>query len=253
MPIFVTDSAGKSLLGQPAKRISVAGDFENGGLASLQCRVQALDGYGEHQYVTASLNWNDGTAPQEYSSVTRAPLDINTQRRLRPGRYLVRMDVQGYVPKYTCQEIFDRVTAWFVFEVTLAGAPDMGIPILYGPILPKDEGYPNVSQWNWNWGTDMEILVSSVKMLLSTAKGERLMLPEYGTNIRKLIFDPNLSGITELIEYEIVQALAQWEPRVSLAGINIQRRDDKSVHVDVNLISNIRKVTFPLGLDFKAD
>jgi RND family efflux transporter MFP subunit len=43
-------------------------------------------------------------------------------------------------------------------------------------------------------------------MLLMTSKGERLMYPDYGTNIRNIVFELNVASIETIVQQEINQA-----------------------------------------------
>jgi phage baseplate assembly protein W len=88
-------------------------------------------------------------------------------------------------------------------------------------------------------------------MLLMTNRGERLMLPEYGTNLRQIIFQQNVAGIESMIQQEVVDAITAWEPRVILQSINVDRRDDKSVVVTAAFISKLSQTGFSTNLIFQ--
>ena len=51
--------------------------------------------------------------------------------------------------------------------------------------------------------TDIDLIRGAVKQLLLTTKGERLMLPNYGCNLRKFLFQPLDSDTFEEIRREI--------------------------------------------------
>ena len=54
--------------------------------------------------------------------------------------------------------------------------------------------------------------------ILGVRSGERWMLRNFGGNLRKFVFEP-LNDITEIqVKSTISDALARWEPRISLAG-----------------------------------
>lgn len=54
----------------------------------------------------------------------------------------------------------------------------------------------------------------SIVQILSTQLYERVMLPEFGSDIDAYIFDPNEVETQALVQYEIVEALTKWEPRI---------------------------------------
>ncbi len=70
----------------------------------------------------------------------------------------------------------------------------------------------------------------SLWVLLSTSKGERIMVPEYGCDIWLMVFrSVNTSFVTELRDY-VAQAILDWEPRISVEAIGV-RQDPDSVGI----------------------
>jgi len=122
--------------------------------------------------------------------------------------------------------------------------------LIYGPILPKDEGYPNTSQWNFDRGTDLEILASSLKMLLLTRQGERIMEPDYGTRLHSLLFLPQTSGFESVVQHEITEALTRWEPRVELRYFQVEKTGDREIKVTATFASRLNQSEFVLPLTF---
>lgn len=65
---------------------------------------------------------------------------------------------------------------------------------------------------------------SNVKNLLLTAKGERYELPDFGTELRYILFE-NISDETEFIEKikgEIIDALTTWIPYVGITQLDVK-------------------------------
>ena len=64
--------------------------------------------------------------------------------------------------------------------------------------------------------SDIKLIEGNIIQILGTRKGERVMLPEFGSNIRKFIHEP-LDHITcALLRVEIFDAIKRWEPRIIL-------------------------------------
>lgn len=61
----------------------------------------------------------------------------------------------------------------------------------------------------------------SIRVLLSTDPGERLMRPGYGGGLRALLFGPNTPATHRLIAERIGGALARWEPRVEAVDVSV--------------------------------
>ena len=65
-------------------------------------------------------------------------------------------------------------------------------------------------------GGDLE---DSIRMVLLTAPGERLMRPQFGCRIWDLLFEPVNANLLGLISQAVRDALAQWEPRIEVEDV----------------------------------
>ncbi len=59
----------------------------------------------------------------------------------------------------------------------------------------------------------------SLRILLSTAPGERIMRPDYGCGLRRLVFDVINESVLAEIRDLVRRAVLFFEPRVTLEGI----------------------------------
>jgi len=81
--------------------------------------------------------------------------------------------------------------------------------------------------------TDIE---ESIRIILGTVPGERLMQPTFGCNLRRLVFDivdtAMITEISDLIEH----ALLEFEPRVTFNGADVLLRDDAygMLHIQIH-------------------
>lgn len=71
---------------------------------------------------------------------------------------------------------------------------------------------------------------NSIISLLSTNPGERLLLPEYGVNLKRYIFSPISEVNAHAIGNEIKYAIEQWEPRVIVDRITINPNIDAQTY-----------------------
>jgi uncharacterized protein len=55
--------------------------------------------------------------------------------------------------------------------------------------------------------------------ILSTAKGERLMVPDFGCGMHDLVFSPNTSTQAGAVAAEVRAALVRWEPRIDVLDV----------------------------------
>lgn len=64
-------------------------------------------------------------------------------------------------------------------------------------------------------------LKSDLIQLLMTNPSERVMLPNYGTGLRKLLFKPNDEYVRLEAENLIKKAITLWEPRIVVSQIEV--------------------------------
>lgn len=94
----------------------------------------------------------------------------------------------------------------------------------------------------------------SLNILLSTERGERVMRPDYGTNIRALLFEPLDVSTATLVGEEIKKAILLNEPRVfvdSVEAIQEELNGYLEVKIDYTIIAtNTRSnLVFPFYLN----
>jgi len=66
----------------------------------------------------------------------------------------------------------------------------------------------------------------AIWIILGTAKGERVMRPDFGCGIHDLIFTPINTATITLVENSVREALTIWEPRIEL--IKVEASSEKS-------------------------
>jgi phage baseplate assembly protein W len=67
-----------------------------------------------------------------------------------------------------------------------------------------------------------EKIRQSIWLILSTAPGERQMLPEFGCGIHDLVFAPNTAALHGVVQERVRDALVRWEPRIDLLGVRVE-------------------------------
>jgi phage baseplate assembly protein W len=58
-----------------------------------------------------------------------------------------------------------------------------------------------------------------IRVVLSTAPGERVMRPAFGCNIWSLLFEPINANTLGLMEEAVREALSRWEPRIDVMAV----------------------------------
>jgi len=108
--------------------------------------------------------------------------------------------------------------------ISTVGAKPVGVTIPFNnPNGVFNQSYTNRVQ-----------VYSNLKNLLLTAKGERYMLPDFGTEIRYILFE-NISSEGEFVESirnEISNAISTWMPYLTITELDV------NVNVEDNLVAD---------------
>lgn len=118
--------------------------------------------------------------------------------------------------------------------------PDKGLTLTKSGRISMVEGDASVRQ--------------SIFLLLSTSPGERVMRPDYGCDLRQLVFSPNDETTAGLAVHFVRRALLMWEPRVEILRLDAIRSPDRPEQLDLVLDYRIRSthqtenLTFPVEL-----
>ena len=80
----------------------------------------------------------------------------------------------------------------------------------------------------------------AILLLLSTAPGERVMRPDYGCSLRKLVFSPNDETTAGLAIHYVRQAINRWEPRVEIVKLDANNSDGGGNRLTIELEYRIK-------------
>jgi phage baseplate assembly protein W len=61
----------------------------------------------------------------------------------------------------------------------------------------------------------------SVRVILGTQYGERVMRPTFGCNLKSLVFAPGNPQTAALARQYVLDGLRQWEPRISVQSVSV--------------------------------
>jgi phage baseplate assembly protein W len=99
-----------------------------------------------------------------------------------------------------------------------------------------------------------ESVQQSVWIILSTAKGERVMRPDFGCGIHELVFDPVTASAGGRVAAAVREALLRFEPRIDVRNVNVSPGGDGevlliSVDYEVRATNNMFNLVYPFYLD----
>lgn len=80
----------------------------------------------------------------------------------------------------------------------------------------------------------------SIRMVLTTAKGERLMRPEFGCAIWDQLFEPINPNTLGLMAQAVRDAVSQWEPRAELEEVDVIPDPDLTSLVNIHVVYKVR-------------
>jgi phage baseplate assembly protein W len=69
--------------------------------------------------------------------------------------------------------------------------------------------------------TGVESIERAIRIILQTVKGERVMRPQFGSDLHLLVFAENNATTAGLADFYVRQALARWEPRIEVDEVKV--------------------------------
>ena len=100
----------------------------------------------------------------------------------------------------------------------------------------------------------------AIILLLSTAPGERVMRPDYGCPLHRLVFNPNDATTAGLAIHYVRRALLRWEPRIDILRLDAGPAPDASssygeddgAHLYIRLDYRVRATQRPSRLSLSV-
>ncbi len=98
----------------------------------------------------------------------------------------------------------------------------------YGITLPVKRGNTGFFEQAF---TSFEQAKSNLKNLLSTARGERIMQPEFGTGLHEVLFEQMTDEFEEKLQTTITESVNFWLPYITIKDIEVEMTDEmKDMH-----------------------
>ena len=86
--------------------------------------------------------------------------------------------------------------------------------------------------WLFKASTDEDLVKSSFILNLAVRKGERVMLPEFGSNLHLIPFEQNDITTRQLLQLESVDPITTWEPRAEIIAPVVKSLADNEVEIN---------------------
>jgi phage baseplate assembly protein W len=94
----------------------------------------------------------------------------------------------------------------------------------------------------------------AIRIILMTDPGERVMRPNFGAGLRRLLFEPINTGTLALAELRVRQALITWEPRIDVRVVTVTASDAAQggllIHIEyaIRATNTFYNLVYPLFL-----
>jgi hypothetical protein len=126
--------------------------------------------------------------------------------------------------------------------------PFLGIGIGF-PVVLDEQGTLEQARYE-------ESVRQSIWLILGTARGERVMRPEFGCGIYDLVFETNTPSTIGSISQAVQESLLQFEPRIDVLDVQVRSFSDQegeklliNVEYQVRATNNVFNLVYPFYLE----
>ena len=100
--------------------------------------------------------------------------------------------------------------------------------------------------------TGVSAVKSAIVSILKTNHNERMFQPEFGSNIRALLFEQMNPITEERIKTEVANAVKNHEPRAEVLGITVEGQEEQNRYL-VSILFNVTSEAEPQKLETYFD
>lgn len=90
----------------------------------------------------------------------------------------------------------------------------------------------------------------SIRLILFTAKGERVMRPDFGCGIHEFAFATVNTTTLSLVERTVEDALRRWEPRIEVEAVEASTAELSRGHLSISIDYRVRSTNTRANLVF---
>jgi uncharacterized protein len=97
-----------------------------------------------------------------------------------------------------------------------------------------------------------ESVRQSIWIILGTAKGERVMRPDFGCGIYDLVFEVNSPATAAKVSHAVREALLFFEPRIDVIDVAVRPEGEVmliSIDYEVRATDNVFNLVYPFYLE----
>ncbi|MFC6724195.1 GPW/gp25 family protein [Halobium palmae] len=90
----------------------------------------------------------------------------------------------------------------------------------------------------------------SIRLVLTTAKGERVMRPDFGCGIHEFAFATVNTTTLSLVEQSVTDALRRWEPRIEVESVEASPTELNRGYLSISIDYRVRSTNTQANLVF---
>lgn len=80
----------------------------------------------------------------------------------------------------------------------------------------------------------------SIRLILGTRRGERVMRPDFGAGLEDFLFEPVTTTTSALVRHRVELALVRWEPRIDVEEVRVEAPDRRLGRLDITIWYRVR-------------
>jgi phage baseplate assembly protein W len=101
------------------------------------------------------------------------------------------------------------------------------------PVKPDPSG-------RLTYSSGEELIQQSVRLILETAPGERVMRPDFGCGIHELVFEANTTMLHTRIQHRVKDALLKWERRIDVLNVRVESSAEEPMLLLIRIDYRVR-------------
>jgi phage baseplate assembly protein W len=104
-----------------------------------------------------------------------------------------------------------------------------------------------------------EDIEQSIRIILGTRPGERVMRPTFGCRAYELMFDPRSATTISLLQEYVFDALRMWEPRIDVLSVDVTAEDTNDsallveVEYEIKATHDTRSIVYPFYIEAEEE
>lgn len=99
----------------------------------------------------------------------------------------------------------------------------------------------------------------SIRIILGTRPGERVMRPTFGCRAYELMFDPISATTISLLQEYVYDALRMWEPRIDVLSVDVNSDEGNNgalmaeIEYEVKATHDTRSIVYPFYIEAEEE